>query len=233
MCTRLLLAALAAAAVGCGPSNPTPVPTSTVSTLSVAGPATIAPGATVQFTASARMSDGSTQDYTTKVNWRSNNVSMVTIASTTGQATGQATGETQLQAILPAMRATANVMVVPAGTYRLTGTVTESGLPVVKATVAVTSGIGTGLSASTDFGGVYRIYGVAGQIELTVTKDGYVPIVQPLFVDTMSVADIAVVQTNARTLAGDVRADDYGELGMFGVSSGRLAGRRALSRIRR
>ena len=203
MRTKLLLAAVAAVAVGCGPSTPTPIPTSNVavSTLSVAGPATVAPGATAQFTASARMSDESTQDYTSKVSWRSANVSMLTITNT-GQVTGQATGETQVQAILPVLRATANVMVIPAGTYRLAGTVTESGLPVAKATVAVTSGIGTGLSVLTDFGGAYRIYGVAGQIEITVTKDGYVPVVQPLLVDTMSVADVAVVQTNARTLAG-------------------------------
>jgi hypothetical protein len=204
MRTRLLLAALAAAAVGCGSSTtPTPIPTSnlTVSALSVAGPATVAPGATAQFTASARMTDGSTQDYTTKVTWRSGNVSMLTITST-GQATGQVSGETIVQAVLPVLRASINVIVIPAGTYRLTGTVTESGLPVSKATVAVTSGTGTGLSALTDSGGAYRIYGVAGQIAITVTKDGYTPVVQPLLVDTMSVVDIAVAQTNARTLAG-------------------------------
>lgn len=205
MRSRLLLASVAAIAVACGPSAPTPIPSPTpnvtVSTLSVTGPATLAPGATAQFSASARMSDGSTQDYTTKVTWRSANVSMLTITSV-GQATGQANGETQVQAILPVLRATANVIVIPAGTYRLAGTVTESGLPVSKATVAVTSGIGTGLSVQTDFGGAYRIYGVAGQIEITVTKDGYTPVVEPLLVDTMSVADVAVVQTNARHLAG-------------------------------
>ena len=112
MRTRLLLAALAAAAVGCGSSTtPTPIPTSnlTVSALSVAGPATVAPGATAQFTASARMTDGSTQDYTTKVTWRSGNVSMLTITST-GQATGQVSGETIVQAVLPVLRASINVM---------------------------------------------------------------------------------------------------------------------------
>lgn len=202
MRTRFLLAAIAAAAVGCSPSSPTPIQTGpTVGALTISGPATIAPGATAQFTASARMSDGSTQDYTTKVAWRSNSVPILTINGA-GQATGQAGGETQVQAILPTLRVSANVMVIPAGTYRLIGNVTESGWPVSKATVAVTSGVGTGLSAVTDFNGAYRLYGVAGPIDLTVTKDGYTPVVQPVVVDTMGVMDIPVVQTNTRNLAG-------------------------------
>ncbi|HKV99950.1 MAG TPA: carboxypeptidase-like regulatory domain-containing protein [Vicinamibacterales bacterium] len=205
MRTRSFLAviAIAAAAVGCSPSpSPTPIQTGpTVSALTITGPATIAPGATAQFTASARMSDGSTLDYTAKVTWRSNSVPIVTITSS-GQATGQAAGETQVQAVLPTLRASANVMVIPAGTWRLTGNVTESGYPVSKATVAVTSGVGAGLSAVTDFNGAYRIYGVAGPIEVTVTKDGYTPVVQAAIIEAMGVLDIPVVQVNARNLAG-------------------------------
>jgi hypothetical protein len=202
MRTRFLLAVIAASAMGCSPPSPTPIQTGpTVSSLTISGPATIAPGATAQFTASARMSDGSTLDYTSKVSWRSNNVTILAIAGT-GQATGQAAGETQVQAVLPTLRMGANVMVIPAGTYRLTGNVTESGLPVSKATVAVASGVGTGLSAVTDFNGAYRIYGVAGPIELSVTKDGYTPVVQAAVIDAMGVLDIPVVQVNERNLAG-------------------------------
>lgn len=88
-----------------------------------------------------------------------------------------------------------STIVIPLGTYRLTGTVTESGLPVSKATVAVTSGIGTGLSVVTDLNGQYRIYGVAGAIDVTVSKDGYAPLVQPLVIATTSVVDVAIGKT--------------------------------------
>jgi len=85
-------------------------------------------------------------------------------------------------------------MVTPAGTFRLTGTVTESGFPVANATVAVTSGIGSGPSTTTNSSGQYRLYGVAGQIELTVSKTGYTPAVQALMVTTSSVLDMSVSQ---------------------------------------
>jgi len=201
MRTGLLLAVAASIAAGCGGqsvSGPTPV----VVSVSITGPSSIAPGATAAFSAVAHMSDGSTQDYTTKATWRTNNIQILAISST-GQATAGIVGETFVTAVAQSRSATMNVVVIPAGTFRLTGTVTESGLPVASATVAVTSGIGTGLSTTTSFEGQYRIYGVSGEIELTVSKTGYTPTVQPATVTTASVIDVSIVQSGGvRDLTG-------------------------------
>ena len=203
MRTRALTLALALLAAACS-SNSTPIPiipSATVKSLSISGPATIAPGATMAFTATAQLSSGVTEDYTTKVTWRTTNLAAVTIDAQ-GRATGKAGGEAQIVASISGAASRATVLVLPPDTYRLIGTVTEGGLPVSNATVAVTSGVGTGLSVLTDFGGGYRLYGVAGPIEVTVAKDGYTPVVQPLFVNTMAVMDVSISQANPRNLAG-------------------------------
>jgi hypothetical protein len=68
------------------------------------------------------------------------------------------------------------VIVVPAGTYRLLGSVTEAddvSAPVVNARVEVTGGQTVGFSAMTGADGQYRLYGVAGDMTFRVSKDGY------------------------------------------------------------
>jgi hypothetical protein len=80
-------------------------------------------------------------------------------------------------------------MVIPAGTYRLTGLVRESGLPVAGATVAVTAGQGTGLSAVTNQSGQYRLYGVVGSVDVQVSKAGYASVTKTLAVSSNSLLD--------------------------------------------
>jgi hypothetical protein len=71
------------------------------------------------------------------------------------------------------------VMVLPAGTFRLSGTVKEDGLPVSGAQVAVSVGPAQGLATTTADGkadsaaGYYFLYGVVGDVEISVTKPGY------------------------------------------------------------
>ena len=168
------LTACAAAVLisSCNTPNPMPSGTLRVAALKVSGPAIVAPGATAQFTATAAMSDGSSQDYTTKVTWTSSSTAVVTI-TTAGLATGHGTGDAQLRATLPTVYALASVTVVPAGTFRLTGLITESGLPVADAQVTVIAGLGAGLAIQSDYSGTYRLYGVAGNIQVQVTKAGY------------------------------------------------------------
>ncbi|MGH9200604.1 MAG: carboxypeptidase regulatory-like domain-containing protein [Vicinamibacterales bacterium] len=150
-----------------GPQN---VPVAIVD-LSIAGPNTIPPGETAQFTATARQSDSSTRNVTNEVAWRTGNQSVLTISST-GLATGRDRGESSIQASLGGRTAIKDdVIVVPAGTYRLIGTLRESGFLVSGARVEVTAGTGQGLAVTANGG--YRLYGVAGDIEVRVTADGY------------------------------------------------------------
>ncbi|HVG54682.1 MAG TPA: carboxypeptidase-like regulatory domain-containing protein [Vicinamibacterales bacterium] len=72
-----------------------------------------------------------------------------------------------------------DLTVVPtAGTFRLMGPVVEAGfpsVPVADARVEVTTGVGAGLFATTDFYGTYTLFGVAGETTIRVTKDNYQP----------------------------------------------------------
>jgi hypothetical protein len=65
----------------------------------------------------------------------------------------------------------AQVIVVPAGTYRVTGAITHQGFPVHGAEVEVVRGPATGLT--TIGNGTYSLYGVVGDSEIRVRKDGY------------------------------------------------------------
>ncbi len=149
---------------------PPPAPVSSAR-LEIGGPSTVPPGESVQYSAIAHQSDGSTRDVTNEAAWRTWDPSVLTISST-GLATGRERGETGITVNAGGRDASTQVMVVPAGTYRLAGTVRDEGLPVAGARVEVTSGTGRGL-AVTDILGGYRFYGAAGDIEVRVTRDGF------------------------------------------------------------
>ena len=81
-----------------------------------------------------------------------------------------------VSASLASVAGTREVIVVPQNTFRIVGLVTEAdaaSAPVVGARVGVTAGLGAGLFATTGEDGRYRLYGVAGDVELRITKDGY------------------------------------------------------------
>ena len=187
--TRRSFVAIAAAIVGLAASCSQPTaPTGKVSTqfptlpvkVSINGPDAIAPGQTASFVATASMSDGSTQDYTRKLAWSADPTSVLTIIRDTGVATALAAGDVTITASFQGGGACCQITrtVLPPNTYRLTGNVLESGLPVLGATVGVVSGIGAGSSATTGVDGGYRLYGVAGVIQVKVTKPGYDDIVK-------------------------------------------------------
>jgi hypothetical protein len=95
------------------------------------------------------------------------------------------------------------VIVQAPNTFRLTGIVTESGLPVQDATVRVTAGTGADLSTMTDYVGQYKLYGVAGQVTLSVTKAGYVDLVKTTTVAQNGVLDFPDAhQVSIPSLAG-------------------------------
>jgi hypothetical protein len=183
---RAFLAAVAAIVAGlaanCGGHTTTTGPTSGVTpvSLKINGPIAIAPGQTVSFVAVASMSNGTTEDYTRKVTWSVSPTSLLTITQE-GVATGQSVGDATISALfqpVPCCHAQVSVTVLPTNTYRLTGRVLESGLEVPGAAITVLSGIGTGLSTTTDYAGGYRLYGVAGVIQVKFSKPGYDDIVK-------------------------------------------------------
>ncbi len=182
------------------PTAPTPG-SGVVTPLSIriSGPSTIAPGVLMQFSATARYSDGSSKDVTTTVMWHSSDTSVFTI-NNAGVATGRQSGEAIVTAALASgsgtLTATQTIAVLPPGTFRLDGYVRWLGRAVAEATVQVTAGTGTSLETTTSPTGAYRLYGVAGDIEVTVTKASYAPIEKTVRIDGNTSVDFDMVTTN-------------------------------------
>lgn len=166
--------------VGPSPNPGEPRPPVVVG-VEISGPASIPPGQSAQFTAISRLSDGTTQT-PTSVRWSSHGGLLRVDASGLATAREQ-TGEDILSADVSSgagsARGSKEVVVLPDGTYRMVGVVTESGseaTPIIGARVEVTSA--TPLVAVTDWDGRYRLYGVPGIADVRINRDGYQPHVQ-------------------------------------------------------
>ena len=105
--------------------------------------------------------------------WRASRLSILTVQA--GLVSGVPVGESNVEAVFNGLRSTREIVVVPAGTFRLFGFVSEAdyaGIPVVDARVEATGG--RVLAFDDDHTGrAVRLYGVAGDTTLRVSKDGY------------------------------------------------------------
>jgi hypothetical protein len=101
-------------------------------------------------------------------------------------------------------RGSREVLILPDGTYRMVGNVTESGpaaTPIDEARVEVTSG--STLVAVTDWDGRYRLYGVPGIADVRVTRNGYQPHVGRVQLAEHTTQDFQLALTGTRLdLAG-------------------------------
>jgi hypothetical protein len=185
---------LAAMLLSCGSGSPLTPSRGTNSGLKIVGVTTIAPGSTAQFSALATFSDGSTKDLTTAAQWRSSDTSTLTI-SATGLASAVQAGEALITATLGTLAASQSILVVPAGTFKLSGRVSWLDSAINGALVQVIAGVGAGLSSST-VGGIYRLYGVASDIQLTVSEPSYVTITQTVTVSRNMVFNFDLVPLN-------------------------------------
>ncbi len=170
-------------ACGKGPTSPGTVrPESTANPqplrVEIVGPRAVAPGETAQFSMMLRLTDGSSRDVTNETNWQSRTPQVLSVGSN-GTVSGLQLGDGSVSGFYRAegaLNALKEVIVVPAGTFRLTGIVNEAEgtpIPVPGARVDVTASGGNSLSTTTGADGQYRLYGVAGDAELRVTKNGY------------------------------------------------------------
>jgi hypothetical protein len=151
----------------------------TVARIEIIAPASIEPGASAQLTANAIKSDGSVENVTSQTQWTSTNARVLQVSSA-GIVTAGERGEANLNARYQNRNATAPMMVLPGGTFRLNGQVTDSGFPLEGVTVAVIGGTGEGLTTLTNTTGAYVFYGVAGQVRLHAKKDGYLNRIEEL-----------------------------------------------------
>ena len=187
----------------CSPTQPTSTPPGappTVTFVEVQPPGSIAPGASVQLRATARMSDATTQDVSDRVQWRSGDASILQVTPA-GLATGVQVGETTVDATYQAdfpRYAVATALVLPSGTFKLSGQITEGGLPIVGVSVTVISGIGAGWSTTTGFNGSYKFLGVSGPVRLEAKRDGVLNQIEEVDVIRTMTHDFVMTPTSPR-----------------------------------
>ena len=155
----IAVTALVLGLVSCqkSPTRPSPSGPVTIVGLTLVVPSEMAPGETVQLIANATKSDGSVENMTGQAEWTvpSDAASAVLSVTATGLATGRERGEEVVTARFDGRTDQATIVVLPKGTFRLAGSVSENGIGLEKATVTVISGVGEGLIAPTDARGYY------------------------------------------------------------------------------
>jgi hypothetical protein len=201
-----ITAALAVLAVAC--NNPTSRLPTTPSPpgfagLQISGPSSIAPGQSAQYTALVSLQDGTTKSSSpaTALRWTAGN-SLLQVNAAGVATAGQQLGDATILAIIGGGGnsgfGTKEVVVVPDGTYRMVGIVSEVGDPDIRvpgARVTVSPG---SLVTTTDFEGRYRLYGVPANATVQVTKEGYLPSSESVQLSAHATRDFSLDLTGTR-----------------------------------
>jgi hypothetical protein len=144
-----------------------------LTSISISGPREIAPGTTAQFTLNGTYTDGSTKDVSANGSWNTF-PSNVLRSDGGGRMAALTGGDAQIFASFDRRFTSTAVLVISPGTFKISGRVTDSSGSIENVEVRVLSGTGAGLATKTDFGGNYALYGVAGDVRLSVSAPGYV-----------------------------------------------------------
>jgi hypothetical protein len=197
--------------LSCGsdsPQQPTPLPNLPPPPVSLArveirAPESIDLQRSMQLSATAVRSDGTSEDVTSQAQWSSANPSVVSVSGS-GEATAVQAGEATITARYQNRTGSALIAGLPAGTHKLTGVVTENGRTVDGVLVTVISGVGTGRASTTGGGGRFNLFGVAGHVTLQAKRDGYLNKLVEVDVNGTTTHNFEVLLTRPRlNLAGD------------------------------
>ena len=141
--------------------------------IEVSGPKTIAPGSVGQFTVAVVYGNGTTEDVTGEASWCCHSDALQVQGQ--GRVFGRNRGDATITVHYKNMFTSREVIVLPDGTYRVTGRVYEPGTtsPIAQARISVNDGAGSSLSTDADFSGFFRLYGVPPSAEFVVSHTGY------------------------------------------------------------
>ncbi|HYN10423.1 MAG TPA: Ig-like domain-containing protein [Vicinamibacterales bacterium] len=173
--------------------KPNPVLTS----IMITGPAEIAPGSTAQFTATGRYADGSTSDITASASWSTFSSNLRHVGG--GRFEGLTVGDAFIGVNMSGRSASRSVIILPAGTFKLSGVVRDASGGLTSVVVEVVSGTGAGQSTKSFQGGSYALFGVAGQVQLRASAPGYTTQEFTLNVTGHAVRDVTLVTTGNTT----------------------------------
>jgi hypothetical protein len=178
------------------PLTPTPP---TLVTLELTGPTTFAPGESVAFTLMARVTNGKDTDVTSTSQWNSTNPSVLT-SQGPGRYRANTAGDSQISVNYGRLNASREVIVVPTGTFRVTGRVTESDgpFPISGARVQARDSSGNGPSTESDGSGFFRLFGVAPDSEIVVSRAGYSENTRHVTIDKHSTVNFEMILNGPR-----------------------------------
>ena len=171
------------------------VPTA-VTRLELEGPADVAPGQTALLRAMATFGTGGRVDVTDTAVWGTSSESVLAVTAP-GNVAGRERGEATISATYSGIRALRSILVLEPGTYRITGRVLGGTVPVPGARVVVSRGIGSGLATTSGSLGAFALYGVAGDIDLTISQEGFHAVTRRLVVASHVTADVSLEPSEA------------------------------------
>jgi hypothetical protein len=147
----------------------------------MSGPDTIAPGTQVQYTLKAFLSDGTARDETRGVTWTSLNLTVATV-DPLGRVSAITMGDTTIRASSGGSSSTKNIVVTPAGTFRVKGRMVDdtSNALIRNAEVTIRAAGGLEFRLSPNAAGEFVSYGVPSEAELEISSSGYVKYTQAL-----------------------------------------------------
>ena len=159
------------------PPSPPPTPSQpAVVAVEIAGPDSISPGQSAQFTGTSLFSDGTRQPVTNHQWVFSNQLVRVDAlgVATAGQENGEGIIRVRVTTSSGWMDGAKTILVLPERSYRVVGRVTEEETPTRSIVGARVEVVGDSrVAAVTDSDGEYRLYGVRPGTEIRVTRDGY------------------------------------------------------------
>ena len=211
--------------VACNTGPTAPSATAGGGRLELTGPSTVAPGQVAQYRLHVISAGGSSREVSLGVEWRSSAEAILTIASP-GGATARQPGEAVITASYDGRQATLTVVVVPAGTFSVKGTVKDrlTNQAVAGVRVQVVAGGSVTLETETGASGSYQLYGVAPDAELRVSKDGYFDSQHTLNIAAHSTIDMVIGRIGAPSVlegAYTVTLEIGGECGMAAMAKTR------------
>ena len=186
------------------PGGPSP-PVLTVTAVTIAGPASVQPPNSAQFTAVFQLNDG-TERAATSARWFSSNMAVLYMDTNTGMARtpfgiwGEATVSVEVSlagtGLTGQNRGSREILVQPDGTFRIVGSVTEAdspgvGVPDALLEVRLTEDLSSSpvTFTRTDATGRYRLYGVPAESYLHVQRGGYLPVTERIQIGSHSNRD--------------------------------------------
>ena len=210
------------------PTGPSPPPASVgpaaPTAIRLDGPSSLALGTSAQYRVTVSFTDGTARDVTNQSTIVAHSFGpsgQVLNVADGGLVTGSAQGEGNLIARYPPGIRTdesitfpagtlasspLRVLVLEPGTFRVSGTVTESQRPFPGVRVTVVGGRRAGLQVPTDTDGTYVLYGLAGPTELGVSEEGLQRHVRSIVVNDHQVVDFNLQPIPGYTsLTGDWR----------------------------